>query len=97
MRNLEHSQQRLAQLDVSIEVFHASLEQAIADVRGCTDFDAPMMRGIMFWSRTNRYMAEGLDPQGWKRTSRDNIADDPPDGESRDHGDQRLWGCGEPT
>jgi hypothetical protein len=73
VRNLERSQLRLAELDVAIDAFHMSLERAIADVRGCTDFDAPMMRGVMFWSRTNRYLAEALVPQRWARTSRDNI------------------------
>ncbi len=73
MQNLESSQRRLAQLDVASGVFHTSLERAIADVRSCTDFDAPMMGGVMFWSRANRYLAEALDPQGWVHTSRDNI------------------------
>ncbi|MEV4184343.1 hypothetical protein AB0J28_23250 [Streptosporangium canum] len=64
---------RLAQLDFSIDLFHGALDLAAADVRNCTDFDAPAMRGFMFWSRTNRYLAEALDPEGWGRTSRDSI------------------------
>ncbi|MFE9864902.1 hypothetical protein ACFYPZ_19570 [Streptomyces sp. NPDC005506] len=73
MQNLERSQQRLAELDVAIDVFHSSLGGAIEDVRGCTDFDAPMMPGVMFWSRTNRYLAETLVPRKWVRTSRNSI------------------------
>ncbi|WP_369033245.1 hypothetical protein [Streptomyces adonidis] len=73
MRNLERNQQRLAELDVAIDVFHSSLEATVEDIRSCTDFDAPMMRGVMFWSRANRYLAEALVSQEWVRTSRDNI------------------------
>ncbi|GAB3950360.1 hypothetical protein [Streptomyces sparsus] len=75
MQNLDPEQcrQRLAQLDFSTDLFHESLDLAVADVRTCTDFDAPAMRGFMFWSRTNRYLAEALNPEGWGRTSRDSI------------------------
>lgn len=75
MRNLdpEWCMTRLAQLDFSIDLFHGALDLAAADTRSCTDFDAPAMRGFTFWSRTNRYLAEALDPEGWKRTSRDSI------------------------
>ena len=64
---------RLAQLDVSTTLFFEVLDLAAADVRSCTDFDAPGMRGFMFWSRTNRYLAEALTPQEWDRTARDSI------------------------
>lgn len=64
---------RLAQLDFSTTLFYEVLDLAAADVRRCTDFDAPGMRGFMFWSRTNRYLAEALSPQEWDRTSRDSI------------------------
>lgn len=64
---------RLAQLDFSIELFKQALDGAVVDVSGCTKFDAPGMPGYMFWSRTNRYLAEELHPQGWKWTQRDSI------------------------
>ncbi|WP_407565911.1 hypothetical protein [Streptomyces sp. 184] len=75
MQNLDPEQrrQRLAQLGFSTRLFHEVLELAVEDVRTCTDFDAPAMRGFMFWSRANRYLAEALDPEGWGRTSRDSI------------------------
>ncbi|MEU0740715.1 hypothetical protein [Streptomyces sp. NPDC006134] len=69
----EWYEERLTQLDFSVDLFYGALDLAAADVRTCTDFDAPAMRGFMFWSRTNRYIAEGLDPEGWQRTSRDSI------------------------
>lgn len=65
--------QRLAQLDVSHELFRRVLGSAAVDVSGCTDFDAPAMPGTLFWSRTNRYLAEELTPKGWKHTRRDSI------------------------
>jgi hypothetical protein len=64
---------RLAQLDLSTTLIFEVLDLAVADVRTCTDFDAPAMRGFMFWSRANRYLAEALTPQEWDRTSRDSI------------------------
>jgi len=75
LQNLDPEQcrQRLAQLDFSTDLFHGVLDLAAADVRSCTDFDAPAMRGFMYWSRANRYLAEALDPEGWHRTSRDSI------------------------
>lgn len=65
--------QQLARLDLSVDLFGETLDLAAADVRQCTDYDAPAMRGFMFWSRANRYLAEALGPQGWGRTSRHSI------------------------
>lgn len=65
--------QRLAELDLSVNLFQEALAMTVADVSGCTDFDAPGMRGTMFWSRVNRYLAEALHPQRWAHTSRDSI------------------------
>ncbi|NKE56311.1 hypothetical protein FXN61_05510 [Lentzea sp. PSKA42] len=65
--------ERLAELDFSVDLFHEVLAVTVADVRGCTDFDAPGMRGTMFWSRANRYLAEALHPRKWAHTSRDSI------------------------
>lgn len=67
-----HSQ-RVAELDLSVDLFQDVLARAVADVRTCTDFDAPGMRGTMFWSRANRYLAEELQPKEWAHTSRDSI------------------------
>ena len=64
---------RLAELGLSNNIFYDALDLAVADVRACTDFDAPAMRGFTFWSRTNRYLAEALTPKKWGRTSRDSI------------------------
>ncbi|MFJ8788308.1 hypothetical protein [Streptomyces sp. NPDC102462] len=66
--------QRLAELDVSADLFTVVLSMALEDVRGCTDFDAPAARGFLFWSRANRYLAELLVPEErWGHTSRDSI------------------------
>ncbi|MDK9497040.1 hypothetical protein QEZ40_001688 [Streptomyces katrae] len=75
MQNLDPQRrdERLAELNFSNDLFHLALDLAAEDVRGCTDMDAPSMRGTMFWSRTNRYLAEQLIPLGWERTSRDSI------------------------
>lgn len=64
---------RLAELDVSTGLFTTVLSLALEDVRGCTDFDAPAARGFLFWSRSNRYLAEELVPTGWRHTSQDSI------------------------
>ncbi|MCG8916796.1 hypothetical protein L6E12_13445 [Actinokineospora sp. PR83] len=69
----EHWQQRLTELDVSIDLFAQALDMAAADIRSCTEFDAPAMPGFMFWSRTNRYLAEAKVHEGWRRTNRDSI------------------------
>ncbi|WP_372351877.1 hypothetical protein [Streptomyces sp. KL116D] len=71
--NPEQCRRRLAQLDLTVDMFRDALDLSAADVRTCTDFDAPAMRGFMFWSRCNRYVAEALDPEGWARTSRSSI------------------------
>ncbi|MEU2075542.1 hypothetical protein [Streptomyces sp. NPDC013489] len=75
MQHLDPRQcdERLAQLDFSKDLFHLALDLAAEDVRGCTDMDAPSMRGTTFWSRTNRYLAEQLTPLGWEYTTRDSI------------------------
>ncbi|MFI9723819.1 hypothetical protein ACIHFE_29875 [Streptomyces sp. NPDC052396] len=65
--------QRLAELDFSNDLFLRALDLAAEDARKCTNFDAPAMPGITFWSRTNRYLAESLIPEGWAWTSRDSI------------------------
>ncbi|MFD3566018.1 hypothetical protein [Streptomyces sp. NPDC058667] len=69
---------RLAQLGVTKKLFQDALAQATSEARTCTEFDAPAMPGITFWSRANRYLAEQLtDPQKqnpvWKYTRRDSI------------------------
>lgn len=73
-------QARLAQLGVTKELFRDALDQATSEARMCTEFDAPAMPGITFWSRVNRYLAEQLtDPEKqkqkpvWKYTRRDSI------------------------
>ena len=71
--NADQCRQRLAELDLTVELVARALGLASADIRGCTDFDAPAMAGVMFWSRANRYLAEDLVGEGWARTSRDSI------------------------
>lgn len=71
-------QARLAQLGVTKKLFQDALAQATSEARMCTEFDAPAMPGITFWSRANRYLAEQLtDPKKqnpvWKYTRRDSI------------------------
>ncbi|MFE5523458.1 hypothetical protein ACFQ9Q_37925 [Streptomyces virginiae] len=79
---------RLAQLGVNKKIFVDALEWAAGQARMCTEFDAPSMSGITFWSRANRFLAEHLrDPKYlaehlkdvnqtlslWKYTRRDSI------------------------
>ncbi|WP_331737086.1 hypothetical protein OG520_45225 (plasmid) [Streptomyces sp. NBC_00984] len=69
---------RLKQLGVSKELFEEALDWASTQANMCTDFDAPAMPGITFWSRSNRYLAECLTDQKkqnpvWKYTRRDSI------------------------
>lgn len=69
----EHVQERLLELDLPQDALEAALGQAVTDIRSCTDFDAPAMPGMQFWSRVNRYLAEILTPLGWKWTAQDSI------------------------
>lgn len=69
----EWCEERLAELGLSAEIFHKALDMAAADARSCTDYDAPSMSGVTFWSRTNRYIAEELTPTKWNYTRRDSI------------------------
>lgn len=64
---------RLADLDLTAEDLQFALAAAVADVRTCTEFDAPGMPGYMFWSRCNRYLRERLAPAGWTPASRNHI------------------------
>mgnify|MGYP001149445666 CR=1 FL=1 len=69
---------RLAELGVSTELFKKATEWATSQAGQNSDYDAPAMKGITFWSRTNRYLAERLtDPEEttppWQWTSRDSI------------------------
>ncbi|WP_329033855.1 hypothetical protein OHT61_32170 (plasmid) [Streptomyces sp. NBC_00178] len=69
---------RLKQLGVDKKLFEGVLDRAVAEAKMCTEFDAPAMAGITFWSRTNRFLAEHLtDPANrdpiWKYTARDSI------------------------
>lgn len=78
MDNTQHHTNRLKHLGVTIELFQEATDWAAAEARRSTDFDAPALPGITFWSRTNRYLAEQLtDPKitapPWKRTRRDSI------------------------
>ncbi|MGY1456870.1 hypothetical protein [Streptomyces sp. SS8] len=59
-------------------LFEDALDWAAAQARMCTEFDAPAMAGITFWSRANRYLAQYLtDAENqtpvWKWTPRDSI------------------------
>ncbi|MFJ4189482.1 hypothetical protein [Kitasatospora sp. NPDC089509] len=75
MQNLsgDWREERLAQLDFTIDLFHESLDAAGDEVRRCTDYDAPAMRGTTFWSRTNRFIGEKKAKEGWDYTTRDSI------------------------
>jgi hypothetical protein len=69
---------RLTQLGVTKKMFEEAADWAAAQARMCTEYDAPAMPGITFWSRINRYLAEYLtnaekQTPVWKRTSRDSI------------------------
>ncbi|MFJ6623109.1 hypothetical protein ACIQOW_36740 [Kitasatospora sp. NPDC091335] len=77
MQNLsaEWREERLAELDFTVDLFHEAFDAASAEARRCTDFDAPAMRGTTFWSRTNRFIGEKKEKEktGWEYTTRDSI------------------------
>lgn len=73
LRDEEGRKKRLQGLDLSFGLFEKAFELALADVRTCTDLDAPPMRGVMMWSRVNRYLAEDEDLRKWGRSSKDSI------------------------
>lgn len=64
---------RLSDLGLTADDLRFALAASVADVRTCTDLDAPGMPGYMFWSRCNRYLRERLVPAGWQPASRDHI------------------------
>lgn len=69
---------RLAQLGVTKQIFEDALGWAASQAKMSTEFDAPSMPGITFWSRANRYLAEHLtdrknESPPWKYTRRDSI------------------------
>ncbi|MER6396884.1 hypothetical protein ACFP3U_24765 [Kitasatospora misakiensis] len=69
----EPERHRLEDLELPAELLNDILARTVADVRSCTELDAPAAPGFMFWSRCNRYLAEELIPRGWKHTQRDSI------------------------
>ena len=91
--NYSQAGNRLAQLDVTLEDFRISLDRAAVDVLGCTDFDAPGMRGFMFWSRANRVSRRSaITTPVAPHTPRQYLADDPSGRHPCHHGHQcRRW------
>jgi hypothetical protein len=56
---------RLAELGLSAELIERVIRQADAEASMCTEFDPPIIEGLMRWARTSRYLREELVPLGW--------------------------------
>lgn len=54
-------------LDVSVEQVHRAMFRAVTDSQLCTEDDAPTAKGLLMWTRSNRYIREELVPEGWTR------------------------------
>jgi hypothetical protein len=61
----EKAVDRMAELDLSVEIIERVVRRAEAEVATCTPLDPPIMRGLTRWGRTTRFLREELIPLGW--------------------------------
>lgn len=66
--------ERLAELDLSVDVIARALRRADAETATCSDLDPPIMEGLLRWGRTTRYLREELIGQGWSFDNPRNLA-----------------------
>ncbi len=66
--------QRLAELDLSVEIIAATLRRADSAADGCSDLDPPILQGLLRWARATRYLREQLVPTGWSFDNPRNLA-----------------------
>ena len=57
---------RLAELDLSVELIERVVRRADAEASMCTALDPPIMEGLTRWARMNRFLREELIPAGWR-------------------------------
>jgi hypothetical protein len=66
--------ERLAELDLSVEVVAAALRRADDAADACSALDPPILQGLLRWARTTRYLREELVPLGWSYDNPRNLA-----------------------
>lgn len=65
---------RLAAIDLSVELITRVLRRADTETEECTELDPPILQGLMRWGRTTRYLREELIGAGWGWDNPRNLA-----------------------
>lgn len=66
--------ERLAELDLSVELLSDVLLRADAGIGDCTPLDPPIMAGLLRWGLTTRLLREQLVSAGWSYDNPRNLA-----------------------
>ena len=66
--------ERLAALDLSMELIAQALRRADAESDTCTALDPPILEGLLRWARATRFLREALIPAGWSQDNPRNLA-----------------------
>lgn len=66
--------ERLAELDLTVDVVTNALAAADRESAHCSDLDPPILEGLLRWGRTTRALREQLVPQGWGYDNPNNLA-----------------------
>jgi len=65
---------RLAELDLGVDLIERAVRRADAEARMCTPLDPPIMEGLTRWGRTTRFLREELVLDGWEIDNPRNLA-----------------------
>ena len=65
---------RLATLDLSMDVIGQALRRADAESDTCSALDPPILEGLLRWARATRFLREALIPAGWSQDNPRNLA-----------------------
>lgn len=74
MTTLLSGSDRLAELDLSVDIITRALSRADAETLPCTELDPPIMEGLLRWGRTTRFLREELVGRGWSFDNPRNLA-----------------------
>ncbi len=66
--------ERLAGLDLTVDVVGTALAAADRESALCSDLDPPILEGLLRWGRATRALREQLVPHGWTYDNPNNLA-----------------------
>lgn len=66
--------ERLAELDLAVDVVAIALAAADRESARCSDLDPPILEGLLRWGRATRALREQLVPHGWTYDNPHNLA-----------------------